>query len=72
MYDVEFPDGSTEAVTANLIAENMFSQIDDAGRSHAILCEITDHRKNGHAVSKDDGFVVGHNYKGMGTPGFMA
>ncbi len=32
LYDVEFPDGSTESITANLIAENMFSQINDAGR----------------------------------------
>ena len=58
MYEVEFPDGSTDAVTANIIAENMFSQIDDEGRSHAILQEIVDHRKNGHAVSKDDGFTI--------------
>jgi len=57
-YVVEFPDGSTDAVTANIIAENMYSQIDSEGRSYAILDEITDHRTNGHALCKDDGFVI--------------
>ena len=58
LYEVEFPDGSTEAIAANLIAENMLSQVDDEGRSYAVLSEIVDHRTNGHALSKDDGFVV--------------
>ena len=58
LYDVEFPDGSTEAIAANLIAENMLSQVDDEGRSYSVLSEIVDHRTNGHALSKDDGFVV--------------
>ncbi|KAI2511643.1 Reverse transcriptase (RNA-dependent DNA polymerase) [Fragilaria crotonensis] len=57
LYEVEFPDGSTEAITANLIAENMLSQVDDEGRSYAVMSEIVDHRTNGHALSKDDGFV---------------
>jgi hypothetical protein len=58
-YEVEFPDGSTDALMANLIAENMFSQIDSEGRSYAILKEIVDHRTNGHALSIDDGFFIG-------------
>ncbi|KAI2502898.1 Reverse transcriptase (RNA-dependent DNA polymerase) [Fragilaria crotonensis] len=57
LYEVEFPDGSTEAIAANLIAENMLSQVDDEGRSYSVLSEIVDHRTNGHAISKDDGFV---------------
>ena len=32
-YEVEFPDGSTEAFTANFIAQNMLSQVDAEGRS---------------------------------------
>jgi hypothetical protein len=57
LYEVEFPDGSTEAIAANLIAENMLSQVDDEGRSYAVMSEIVDHRTNGHALSKDDGYV---------------
>jgi hypothetical protein len=56
-YEVEFPDGSSDVFTANLIAENMFSQVDAEGNSFSVMSEIIDHRKNGHAVSKDDGFV---------------
>ena len=31
LYKVEFPDGSTEAITANLIAETLWSQVDNEG-----------------------------------------
>lgn len=31
MHDIEFPDGSADTVTANLIAENLHSQVDDEG-----------------------------------------
>jgi len=59
-YEVQFPDGSMEAISANLIAENLMSQVDEEGRSYAILSEIVGHRTNGHAVSKDDDFTEGH------------
>jgi hypothetical protein len=58
LYEVEFPDGSTEAIAANMIAENMLSQVDDEGQSFSVLSKIVDHRTNGqNAISKDDGFV---------------
>lgn len=28
-YEVQFPDGSTEAFNANTIAENLYSQVDE-------------------------------------------
>ena len=31
-YEVEFQDGSVETYTANLIAENIYSQVDEEGR----------------------------------------
>ena len=31
LYEVEFPDGSTKAITANLIAETPWSQVDNEG-----------------------------------------
>ena len=58
LYEVEFPDGTMKAVSANLIAENLLSQVDDEGRSYSILREIVDHRTNGQALSKDDGFTT--------------
>jgi len=33
-YEVEMPDGSTAAYAANVIAENLFSQVDSEGRQH--------------------------------------
>ena len=58
MYEVEFPDGSTEAYTANMIAENIYAQVDDEGNSFSLLSEITEHCTNGHALSKDEGFTL--------------
>jgi hypothetical protein len=54
-YEVEFPDGSVETYNANLIAENLYSQIDDEGRQFQLIDEILDHRKDGTAVCTDDG-----------------
>jgi hypothetical protein len=54
-YKVQFPDGATDVFTANIIAENMYSQVDSKGYSHSIMDEIVDHEKDGTAVSKDDG-----------------
>jgi hypothetical protein len=57
-YEVEFPDGSTDTISANLIAENLYSQVDEEGRTFQVLGDILDHRTNGHAVSKDDGTIT--------------
>jgi hypothetical protein len=42
-YEVEFPDGTTDTFTANLIAENLYAQIDNEGRTQQVMREITDH-----------------------------
>jgi hypothetical protein len=34
-YTVEFLDGHSEALSANLIAQNLFSEIDEEGNRHA-------------------------------------
>ena len=36
-YDVEFTDGSIEKYAANIIAENMFAQVNYEGREHLIM-----------------------------------
>ena len=58
MYDVEFPDGSTDTFTANAIAENLFAQVNEEGRTYHILKEITDHRISTKAMLKKDGFIT--------------
>ena len=56
IYEVEFPDGLTDAFGANVIAEYMYLQIDE-GYSFQLLKEIIDHNTDRNAVSKDDGYV---------------
>ena len=58
IYEVEYPDGTTEQLTANIIAENMMSQIDSEGNQFLLLNEIQDHRKDGRAVSRANGFIL--------------
>jgi hypothetical protein len=60
-YVVEFTDGSTENYFANVIAENMYAQIDDEGRQYQLLDEIADHRSNETALRIENGFTVSRN-----------
>ena len=39
---------------ANLIAENMYVQVDDKGRHFQLLAETQDHRKDGTEISKEE------------------
>ena len=56
-YEVKFIDGLTEAYTANMVAEAMYSQVDEEENSHVMLNEIIDHCKNKATVSHDDVYV---------------
>jgi hypothetical protein len=43
---------------ANSITENIYSQVDDEGQQFILLKEITDHRVNKGAITKDNGFII--------------
>ena len=58
MYDLQFPDGSVEQYTANIVAESMYSSIDDDGRMFSLLDAIIDHEKDGSAVRKQDATIT--------------
>ena len=45
--------GTTEVLTANIIAENLLAQVDDQGHRHLMIDETEDHRKNSDAVPKE-------------------
>ena len=51
-YKVEYLDGTTEVLTANIIADNLLDQVDDQGHRHLMIDEIEDHRKNSDAIPK--------------------
>lgn len=53
-YEIEFTDGTRDKITANVIAENMYAQVDDQGNQFALLQEIQDHKKDGTALSDED------------------
>jgi hypothetical protein len=56
-YDVEFNDGEVREYSANVIAENMYSQVDANGYSHTLLESIIDYTKDESAVDRDDMYI---------------
>ena len=74
---LEFKDGSVAEYTADIIAENIYSQVDQEGRSFSILQEITDHKVDPKVVNKKttqgwkllfewkDGFSEGGSLKAL-------
>ena len=58
VYNVEFPDGDIREYSANVIAENMYAQVDANGYSHTILESIMDYSKDGTAVERDDMYIT--------------
>ena len=57
LYEFEYPDGTTEQLADNIIAENMMSQVDYEGHQYQLLTEVTGHNKDDSAISKVDGFI---------------
>jgi hypothetical protein len=62
-YVVEFEDGIQDYYAANLIAENMYSQVDDEGKEFKLMSEIIDHVSDATAIKADDGLYVDRNGK---------
>ena len=60
-YEIEFIDGTTEVITANIIAENLLAQVDEEGHRQMMLDEIIDYRKLPSAMHNDDAFTTTSN-----------
>jgi hypothetical protein len=58
MYEVEFPDGHKTSMAANVIAENIFAQIDPEGNGLAVFEDIIDYRTNGTQVTSEDAMII--------------
>jgi hypothetical protein len=59
LYDIEFEGGLIESYAANLIAEGIYSQVDDEGYQYDLISEIVDHRKGPEALTNENcHFVV--------------
>ena len=57
MYEVKYQDGHTAELVANLIAENLFAQVDKEGNCSVPFDEIVDVRTDGTQVLQQDAFV---------------
>ena len=57
LYEVEYPDGTTEQLEANRTAENMLSQVDSEGHHYQLLTGVTEHNKDDSAIAKVDSFI---------------
>jgi hypothetical protein len=59
VYEVMFPDGELKKYSANVIAENMLSQVDLEGHEYNLLDDIIAHRSKGdEALKNEDGWHV--------------
>ena len=55
LYEVEFDDGHVQSYAANIIAENIYEQLDDEGNLYRMVEEITDHKSDKTAVPLSEG-----------------
>ena len=53
-----FPDGTVKQYAANVIADNMFAQVDESGHAYLLLDSITGHRSNDDAVQSKDQYMM--------------
>ena len=58
VHDVQFSDGEIKEYVANIIAENIYSQVDSEGYQYQLMEKIIDHRRNGNVVEKDDLYIT--------------
>ena len=58
LYDVEFIDGTVRHFGANIIAQNLYSQLDEDGHSQRLLHSIVDSKRDPNAVSRSDMYLT--------------
>ena len=58
LYEVEFGDGHTEELSANIIAENMLANTDHDGHHFSLINEIVDHKKDASAIPIINGCIT--------------
>jgi len=61
VYEVMFPDGTVKQYAANIIAENIFSQVDEYGYRYQLLRNIISHKKDDTAIEIGNEFTISKN-----------
>ena len=59
--EVELEYGKTDRYFANVIINNVYSQLDSEGHQTLVMSDIVDHQRDGSAVTKDNGFTGKHS-----------
>jgi hypothetical protein len=57
MNIAEWSDRRTEELMPNIIAENLFSQVDDEGNRYVLLHDFIDHQNTEGYMSEDNVFI---------------
>ena len=57
VYKVEYSDGYKRAMTANAIARNLFSQVNQDGQRFVLFNSIIDSRTDGTYIKEGDSFI---------------
>ena len=57
LYEITFTKGLTEYLTANLISDNIISQVDSKEHHYQVLKEISEHYADVSALKRSDGFI---------------
>ena len=73
LYDLEFEDGTVMEYRANVILENLMSQVDEEGRQYRLIDEIVDHRREADAIPVEEAFFThtnGRKYRKKTTRGW--
>jgi hypothetical protein len=58
MYEVEHADGVKASMTASLIAQNMFTQVNEDGHRYVPFQEIVDYWSSDQAIKEADAFIA--------------
>ena len=58
VYEVEFSDGEVLEYSANIIAENLYAQVDEEGYHQVVFDDIVHHKTNKEAVKSEDDYVT--------------
>ena len=58
MYEFEYRDGYIAAMSANVIAEKIFAQVDQEGNIFVLIKSIIDTRTDGTQTLQQDAFVI--------------
>jgi hypothetical protein len=58
LYEVEHADGVKSSMTANLIAQNMFAQVNEDSHHHVPFQEIVDYWSSDQAIKQADAFIA--------------